>query len=75
MQAMFPAFISTNTSGIPLSKANPIGRTFPPLFTINLPGETNNQRLRQYRRHVGFDSGNFILFMCDYSYHNCIPHV
>ena len=37
MQAMLAAFISTNTSGIPPSKANPIGRTFPPLFTINLP--------------------------------------
>ena len=33
------AFITTNTSGIPPSKANPIGRTFPPLFTINLPEE------------------------------------
>ena len=39
MQAMFVAFISTNTSGIPPTKANPIGRTFPPLFTINLPEE------------------------------------
>ena len=37
MQAMLAAFISTNTSGIPPTKANPIGRTFPPLFTINLP--------------------------------------
>ena len=26
-----------NTSGIPPTKANPIGRTFPLLFTINLP--------------------------------------
>ena len=39
MQAMLAAFISTNTSGIPPAKANPIGRTFPPLFTINLPEE------------------------------------
>ena len=36
MQVMLAAFISTNTSGIPPTKANPIGRTFPPLFTINL---------------------------------------
>ena len=28
-----------NTSGIPPIKANPISRTFPPLFTINLPEE------------------------------------
>ena len=39
MQAMLAAFISTNTSGIPSTKANPIGRTFPPLFTISLPEE------------------------------------
>ena len=39
MQAMLAAFITMNTSGIPPTKANPIGRTFPPLFTINLPEE------------------------------------
>ena len=39
MQAMLTAFISMNMSGIPPTKANPIGRTFPPLFTINLPEE------------------------------------
>ena len=39
MQAKLAAFISMTTSGIPLTKANPIGRTFPPLFTINLPDE------------------------------------
>ena len=26
-------------TGVPPSKANPIGRTFPPLFTLNLPKE------------------------------------
>ena len=36
MQAMLAAFISMNTSGIPPTKANPIGRTFPTLYTINL---------------------------------------
>ena len=35
MQAMLAAFIIMNTSGIPPSKANPIGRMFLPLFTIN----------------------------------------
>ena len=39
MQAMLAAFISINTSGIPPIKANPISRTFPSLFTINLPEE------------------------------------
>ena len=36
---MLAAFITMNTSGIPPSKANPIGRMFPPLFTINLSEE------------------------------------
>ena len=39
MQAMLAAFITTNTTGVPPSKANPIGRTFTPLFTLNLPEE------------------------------------
>ena len=39
MQAMLAAFITMNTTGIPPSKANPISRMFPPLFTINLPEE------------------------------------
>ena len=39
MQAMFAVFITTNMSGIPPTKANSVGRTFPPLFTINLPEE------------------------------------
>ena len=39
MQAMLAAFITMNTSGIPPTKANPIGRMFPPLFMINLPEE------------------------------------
>ena len=41
MQAMLTAFITTNTSnsGIPSAKANPIGRTFPPLFMIKIPEE------------------------------------
>ena len=39
MQAMLAAFISMNMSGIPPTKANPIGRTFPSLFTINLQEE------------------------------------
>ena len=39
MQAMLAAFITMNTSGIPPTKANQIGRTFPPIFMINLPEE------------------------------------
>ena len=36
---MLAAFITMNTSDIPPSKANPISRTFPPLFMINPPEE------------------------------------
>ena len=39
MQAMLAAFITTNMTGIPPSKADPVGRMFPPLFTLNLPEE------------------------------------
>ena len=39
MQAMLTPFITMNTTGIPPSKANPIGRMFPPLFTLNIPEE------------------------------------
>ena len=39
MQAILAAFLSMNTSGIPPTRANPTGRTFPPLYTINLPEE------------------------------------
>ena len=41
MQAMLMAFITTNTSnsGIPSAKANPIRRTFPPLFMIKISEE------------------------------------
>ena len=39
MQAMLAAFTSTNMSTIPPTKANPIGRTYPPLLRINLPEE------------------------------------
>ena len=41
MQAMLMAFITTNTcnSGIPSAKANSISRSFPLLFTIEIPEE------------------------------------
>ena len=39
MQTMLVVFISINTSGIPPTKANPFGRTFPPLFMIKLTEE------------------------------------
>ena len=41
MQVMLAAFIQTNTenSGIPSVQADLIGRTYPPLFTLNLPKE------------------------------------
>ena len=41
MQMMLAAFLQTNTknSGIQSVQADQIGRTYPPLFTINLPKE------------------------------------
>ena len=41
MQAMLMAFMTMNTSnsGIPSTKANPISRTFPPLFRIKISKE------------------------------------
>ena len=41
MQVILAAFLQTNTknSGIQSVQANQIGRTYPPLFTINLPKE------------------------------------
>ena len=41
MQAILMAFITTNTnnSSIPSAKANPMSRTFPPLFTIKISEE------------------------------------
>ena len=41
MQVMLAAFIQTNTknSGIQSVQADQIGRTYPPLFTLNLPKE------------------------------------
>ena len=41
MQAMLAAFIQTNTknSGIQSVQADQIGKTYPPLFTLNLPKE------------------------------------
>ena len=41
MQAMLAAFLQTNTKNTAIQsvQANQIGRTYPPLFTINLPKE------------------------------------
>ena len=41
MQAMLTAFLqmNTNNTGIQLVQADQIGRTYPPLFTLNLPKE------------------------------------
>ena len=43
MQAMLMAFITMNISnfGIPFAKANPISRTFPPIFKIKISEEEN----------------------------------
>ena len=65
MQAMLVAFITMNTSGIPPSKANPIGRTLPLLFTINLPEE--NQIIKDLEDIEGMQTTiqviSFLVFM------------
>ena len=52
MQAMLMAFITMNTSnsGIPSAKANPISRTFPPLFTIRISEEEKKRKLKIYTK-------------------------
>ena len=55
MQAMLMAFITTNTnnSGIPSTKANPISRTFPPLFMIKISEEEKiTEDLHKIETHV-----------------------
>ena len=69
MQAILAAFITMNMSGIPPTKANPIGRTFPPLFTINLPEE---DQIVKERRNANHHTSNIIYCMCDCSYYYII---
>ena len=72
MQAMLAAFITTNTSGIPPSKANPIGRTFPPLTTINLPEE--DQIIEDLEDIEGMQTMIQVLSlcMCNCGYYNIV---
>ena len=51
MQAMLMAFITMNmnNSGIPSTKANPISRTFPPLFTIKISEE---EKMAEYLHEI-----------------------
>ena len=49
------AFITRNTSnsGIPFAKANPISRTFPPLFTIKISEEEKiTEDLHKIKKHA-----------------------
>ena len=75
MQAMLAAFITTNTSGIPPSKANPIGRTFLPLFTINLPEEDQIiEDLEDIRGNANHNTSYIIHCMCNCSYYNIVSY-
>ena len=74
MQAMLAAFITMNISGILPTKANPIGRMFPPLFTINLPEEDQIVKdLDGHRRNANHHKSYIIYCMCNCSYYNIIP--
>ena len=65
MQAMLAAFIKTNTknSGIQSVQADQIGRTYPPLFTINLLKEKDFRGLKR-----NFCNG----ICCTYYYDYCM---
>ena len=58
MQAMCAAFITMNMTGVPPSKANPIGRTF--------------RRFRGHRRNADHDTGHIIYCMHNCSYYNTV---
>ena len=64
MQVMLAAFLQTNTknSGIQSVQADQIGRTYPPLFTINLPKE--EEILDDLKRN--FRNGICCTGYCDY---------
>ena len=49
MQAMLTAFLqmNTKTTGIQSVQADQIGRTYPPLFTLNIPKEEEIIDLRE----------------------------
>ena len=51
MQAMLTAFLQMNTknTGIQSVQADQMGRTYPPLFTINLPKE---EEIIEYLRKI-----------------------
>ena len=71
MQAMLAAFITTNTSGIPPIKANPIGRMFSPLFTINLLEEDQIVKdLEDIECKLTYKLYHYC--MCDCIYYNII---
>ena len=68
MQAMLAAFLQTHTknSGIQSVQADQIGRTYPPLFTINLPKE--EEILEDFKRN--FHNGICCAGYCDYCVHS-----
>ena len=72
MQAMLAVFITMNTSGIPPTKANPIGRMFPPLFMINLPEE--NQIVEDLEDIEGMQTTiqTISFIVCNCSYYNIL---
>ena len=71
MQAILAAFITTNMTGIPKTKANPISRTFLPLLTINLPEE--DQIVKDLEDIEGMQITSYIIHcMCACSYYNII---
>ena len=71
MQAMLTAFLQINTknSTIQPVQADRIGRTYPPLFTINLPKEEENHRRFKRNHYDGICCTGYYDY-CMYSYCN-----
>ena len=73
MQDMLAAIIITNMSGISQTKANPIGRMFPLLFTINLPEE--DQIFEDLEDIEGMQIIIIMYHMCSLHLKRLLPHI
>ena len=69
MQAMLTAFLQTNTknNAIQSVQADQIGRTYPPLFTVNLPKRGRNYRQFKRNHYNGICCTGYYDY-CVYSY-------
>ena len=71
MQAILAAFLQTNTKNttIQSAQADQIGRTYPPLFTLNLPKGRDYRRFKRNYRYGICYTGYYDYCMYSYSTH------